>query len=148
MKRPRDGSILRSPKDQRRYYKYVAKHKVADCDFCEYHDSPEVVKEYPQFLVIPNLFPYTVWDGVNVLDHMMLIPKRHVTSMSNFTEEESLEHTKLLGHYEDQGYSVYARSHMNNLKSVPHQHTHLIKTGSKQKRVMLFVSKPHVLISR
>lgn len=148
MKPKRDGSILRSPKGQRKYHNYIVRHKVEGCDFCAYNESSEVVAEHIQFLVIKNMFPYTVWDGMNVLDHLMLIPRRHITSLSELTADESKEYMELLGSYEDAGYSAYSRSHKNNMKTVPHQHTHLLKTGSKQKKLMVFVRKPHVLISR
>ena len=148
MKQLRDGSSLRSPKTQRRWHQYTTKHKIADCDFCEYNDSLAVIKQCNYFLVIRNLFPYTMWDEMDVLDHLMLIPKRHIESLSELSTEESCEYIELLGAYEDKGYSAYSRSHKNSQKSVPHQHTHLIQTGSRRKKLMLFIRKPHVLISR
>ncbi len=97
--------------------------------------------------VVCNIFPYDVWDTSTVKDHLMIVPKRHVDSVSHFKRTEQTEFMALLGKYEAKGYSVYARAPTNKMKSVTHQHTHLIKLGPKV-RNLLYIEKPRLLIAK
>ena len=76
----------------------------------------------------------------------MIIPKRHVEKLSDFTDEEALELVRMSAKYEAEGYNVYARSLDNIGRSVLHQHTHLIKTDSRRTKAIFYIRKPHFLI--
>jgi len=148
MKRPRilEGPIVRSRKQQKAYDRY--RGPLTDCQFCELSPAIDHVKsERELFWVIANLFPYHVWDGSKALDHLLLIPKRHVDSVAHFTHEEKLEYVEILGEYEQLGYSNYARAPHNKRKSVTHQHTHLIEVG-KTINSQLYLRKPFINLAR
>jgi diadenosine tetraphosphate (Ap4A) HIT family hydrolase len=145
MRAMQSGPPVRSRKNEKQYSHYT-RHKADGCDFCAFTvESQQVIKEYPQFWVITNMFAYEIWDGLNVLEHLMVVPKRHVDSISHFNDAESKEYLSILGEYESAGYSIYARAAQNIAKSVQHQHTHLIKMGNKKARALLYVHKPHYL---
>lgn len=95
--------------------------------------------------MVDNLFPYEIWDGHQVADHLMITPKRHVEGMAEFDAAERQEVIELLAKYEAQGYSIYARAPLNKQKTVPHQHTHLIKLHGRPKRFQVACKKPYVL---
>lgn len=120
---------LRDNATQVEYDKFKKKYKNT-CTFCEMpNDNPQqIVKELTEFYLVQNMFPYVVWDSQAVASHLMVVPKRHVISLQELTASESNELIHTLGVYEDQGYSVYARAPGNVIKSVSHQHTHLIQT--------------------
>ena len=75
-----------------------------------------------------------------------IVPKRHLHSISELNESEQKEFVKILADYEYTGFSIYARSHSNSRKSVAHQHTHLIKTDNRVKKLVFFIKKPHFLL--
>lgn len=50
-----------------------------------------------------------------------------------------------ISQYEDNGYHIYARPTNSVTRSVPHQHTHLIKTSDKSVRATFFLQKPYFL---
>ena len=93
------------------------------------------------FWVTRNIFPYTVWDSYFVDEHLMLIPKRHVDSIGKLSDHELMVFGKVLGRYEDAGYSVYGRAATNGSKSVAHQHTHLIKVSSRRIKALVFLER-------
>ena len=108
------------------------------CTFCDIVENPssEVrIDEARHMIVIKNLFPYTLWDGSPVEDHLMIIPKRHLDSAGALNEHEQAEWAKLALKFEKENYSVYARSAGNGAKSIAHQHTHLIKVGARPRRL-------------
>ncbi len=94
-------------------------------------------------LVVTNLYPYRYWEFMDVIDHLMVVPKRHVTAISEFTKAEKLEFLELLSRYEGSGYNVYARAEENVMKTIPHQHTHLIKTKAKTAKAVMFTKQPY-----
>ncbi len=77
----------------------------------------------------------------------MIVPKRHIDSVSHFNGSEQTEFMRMLAKYEAAGYSVYARAPTNKMKSVIHQHTHLIKLGPKV-RSLIYVEKPRLLLAK
>lgn len=132
----------RTLRTQAAYFKYIKRTKHNECAMCEMatptkaDDSHEgqVISRHTHFYVTHNIFPYTVWDGFPVESHLMIVPNRHVDSLAHLTETERLEWVQLVARYEEQDYSVLARSANNAAKSVIHQHTHLIKLASKSRR--------------
>lgn len=118
----------RSEADERAYIEYKKTHNNF-CSFCEMDKSAsELIKDYGIFMIVSNAFPYVTWDRGEVAEHVILIPKRHVESLSLFTNDELKEFAALLAKYESIGYNFYGRSYGSEFKSIKHQHTHLIRT--------------------
>ena len=126
--------------------KYFDRQKVTECPFCASATLARAVKETKSAYIVPNLTFYDVWEGHNVLDHLIVVPKRHVKSMKDLTEAERLEIIDLIADYESQDYSAYARGVGTITRSVEHQHTHLIKLDHKRPKFSLYLHKPYFLI--
>lgn len=125
--------------------------KATGCGFCAFDDDDkknEIVEDYELFWLVKNIFPYDIWDDQGVTDHLMLVPKRHIDSVGDMNDKELLEHSRILGVYDKLGYSIYARSSGNVIKSVVHQHTHLIKLDGKEMSFMVYNKKPYLLIKK
>jgi ATP adenylyltransferase len=139
----------RSRKQALRYRKRLKNRPASTCDFCTLtsQDNTEIIASTKSFKIIRNIFPYSHWDQQEVSDHIMIIPKKHTETILDFTASEAVEYVGLLGSYENQGYNVYARAPVSNIKSIPHQHTHLIKGSGKMQRVLLYVSRPYIRIT-
>lgn len=141
------GSIVRNRAHQRAYNIYRA-HKQPTCQFCEFTpDLDHVIEGHPLFWIVRNLFPYHIWDGSRTGEHLLIVPKRHIDSIADFTPQERNEYMDLLADYETRGYSTYTRAPTSGRKTVVHQHTHLIQVG-KSIKAQLFVEKPHINITR
>lgn len=140
----------RSRKDEKRYTSY--RREVLEqgrCDFCAITPSSEqFVAESKSFYVIRNIFPYTQWDGQGVLDHLLLIPKKHTDTIADFTRDEAVEYVGLIASYESRGYDVNSRGPASNRKSVIHQHTHFIQLDRVHQRFLFYFKKPYIRISR
>jgi diadenosine tetraphosphate (Ap4A) HIT family hydrolase len=112
--------------------KYRAFRKQWDeCSFCAI-DRPdntinEIVEQDDDFWVIKNAFPYKLFDSIEVTDHLLVVPKKHIDSIAQLSQPERQKLIELLSRYEAKGYSIVARSPDNQAKSMAHQHTHLIK---------------------
>lgn len=120
-------------------------HSQVECIFCSVGPKEhQFIKETKSFKVIKNIFSYSSWDEQSVEDHIMIIPKKHVDSISNFDSNESLEFMGLLSSYESRGYSIWARAPGAKTKSVVHQHTHLIKPGTKSHNILFYLKKPYM----
>ena len=100
------------------------------CQFCEIDESSIVGES--DIYVIRNVFPYETWDGGNVINHLLVIPKHHVESLKDFTYKELKAWIEAISHYEHQGYSIYTRGPGSQAKSVVHHHTHLILTEKRK----------------
>lgn len=96
--------------------------------------------------IMPNRVSYDLFEERRVTDHLMVVPKRHVETLADFTKEENLDYMALIGKYEQQGYNVYARGVGSITRSVAHQHTHLIKLRDKKSSLIIFTRKPHFLL--
>lgn len=74
----------------------------------------------------------------------MIVPKRHVKSLSDLTPEEQTDIMKVLAEYEGRNFDIYARSSSSVQRTVPlHQHTHLIKTDTTHAKAALYLKKPY-----
>ncbi len=132
-------------------YRKVQKQRQsnADCQFCRIdRDHEEFVEEGEHFKIITNRFRYSYWDEQDVEEQVMLVPKVHTESIRSLPVEAAAEFLDFIGKYEADGYSIYARPPQSVTKTVPHQHTHLIKTKGKRKRLMIFSRKPFLLFMR
>jgi diadenosine tetraphosphate (Ap4A) HIT family hydrolase len=131
---------------EKRYIKYLKASPKTDCNFCEFSkDSDQVIAESPNFWIVKNIFGYDIWDNMDVIDHLMIVPKKHMTSLAELDVTQLQEYSQLLAKYEAEGYSFYARASTNKAKSVAHQHTHLLKLGNKQKHIYFFMRSPYIL---
>ena len=109
--------------------------------------EPErIVQKTKSFYVLENKYPYSHWDSQAVEDHLMIVPKKHTDTLSDLDASEAVEYVQLVGSYESKGYSVYSRTASSKIKSVAHQHTHLIKTSEKISRFVLYSKKPYIRI--
>ncbi len=139
----------RSRKEHKVYKNYLKKLPKDVCQFCLIDQStPQFIKETKHFKIVQNIFPYSMWDMQSVADHLMIIPKQHTDTLSDLTAEQALEFTHLLADYEKQGYNVYARTPGSGIKSVVHQHTHLIKPGKKTRKFIFYLAKPYLRFGR
>jgi galactose-1-phosphate uridylyltransferase len=140
MYRPRaiTKAYLRDPKHN------LAPDDTEQCPFCALDDR-DIHVDGPSMRVMANRFPYSYWDGGNVVEHLLLVPKRHVLSLAELQDDEKLEAISLMAEYEADGYSVYWRNQTSSSRSIPHQHTHLFKLGDKRLSLLLYLWRPYFL---
>lgn len=136
-------SAMRSRKEEKAYMKYLRELTPGLCVFCESYRQ-ELVREGKYFKAIRNIYPYSFWDGHAVDDHLLVVPKWHTDTLANLTGEQAVEFLNLVSEFENIGYNVYARAPGSQSKSIVHQHTHLIKTHGRSKRVLLHTRKPYM----
>jgi len=138
--------INRSRKVQAAYDDYSRTADPAVCAFCAAKKGDDqLVEEYTYFKVLKNNFGYSMWDGQDVADHLMVVPKEHTDSLAGMTADQKVEYVDIITAYESRGYDIYARAPHSPMKSVVHQHTHLIKPAAgKPKRFLLYVDKPYI----
>jgi len=138
----------RNRKEYKVYKKHTVKtQKAGVCEFCKITaGKDQFVEETKSFKVIKNIFPYTYWDYRRVIEHLMIVPKKHIDTLDDITESEAAEYLQLLGGYESRGYDVFARAPDSVSRSVPHQHMHLIKPEKKPVRFLLYIKRPYLRI--
>jgi len=119
---------------------------VCSFPFCNTDSHQPIVEENETMAVIPNRVKYDVFEGRRVLDHLMIIPKRHVETLSEFSPQELIDFGTLAGKYEAGGYNVYARGVASVSRSVKHQHTHLIKCDDRQHKLLIQSQHPYMMI--
>ncbi len=140
------GPLTRTRKSQKKYKEHLAIPSEG-CDFCKFELGIDpVIKEFKHSWLVNNIYGYDFWDGVEVAEHLLLLPKRHHTKLDEFSESESKELMRLLAQYEQEGYSVYWRAPQNITRSVAHHHIHLIKLKDKRKKALIFIHKPHIVL--
>ena len=135
----------RSAKEEKTYQDYIKNEKKPGCDFCRFEAGDgQVKREETDFYIVENIYGYSHWDSSEVEEHLMIVPKKHVTSLSKLSDTELMAHAKLIQEYEPKGYSTYSRGSESHMKSVPHQHTHLIKLKPGRHKFFLHVQKPYI----
>ena len=133
----------RSTNEENNYRKYLKNENDSSCPFCSIDiNHPQYIEETKYFKIIKNKFPYSIWDGAKVKEHIMLVPIRHIGSLSQVNAGEANDFANILSQYEKQNYNFYGRTHSSNVKSVVHQHTHLLKLGERQHKFVLMLRKP------
>ena len=144
------GPATRSRAMQRKYNEYLNATKEVACVFCVIRDEqPEtIIEENGHTLVVENRFGYMLWDGCEVIEHLMIIPKAHRDEQDSFTEDEMGEWLAESRRYEKKGYSLYTRSQDNVTRSIMHHHTHFIRLGKRRKKYLFYVRKPHILLTK
>lgn len=135
---------------RQRYKKLNNQDKKANiCSFpsCE-GDSEPITEENDTMYIIKNRVTYDIFEGRRVLDHLMVVPRRHIETLADFTQQEQLDHMEMLSRYEKAGYNVYARGVGSVTRSVKHQHTHLIKTSNELPKGIFYIRKPYFLLRK
>jgi diadenosine tetraphosphate (Ap4A) HIT family hydrolase len=136
----------RTRSEFKRYHRYLKKLPAdSGCEFCKFSKgSSQFADQTGHFWIIKNIFPYSLWDELGVEDHLLVVPKKHTDTLSSLPDKAAVEFVDLISSYENRGYSVYARAPGNPIKSVLHQHTHLIKSDNRRRKLLIFVRKPHL----
>lgn len=124
---------------------YKQRHKDDGCPFCLPETLAKATYSDEYVYIVPNLTSYDLWEGHDVRDHLLIIPRRHVHSLDELSDSEKLAVMQQAAVYEKQGYNVYSRGVGAVTRSVKHQHTHLIKTSSVRPRLALFLRRPYLL---
>ena len=138
--------MTRSDSTEQKYAKYRDTLKADECQFCTV-PKRQIVESSKELLVIQNIFPYELWDSCEVLDHLMIVPRRHIVSKSDYSQVEREQFMDVICDYEKNGYSLYSRGHNSIMKSVLHQHSHLIKLDNSARVSHLFFNQePYVQI--
>jgi diadenosine tetraphosphate (Ap4A) HIT family hydrolase len=98
------------------------------CDFCAAIEdrTASVLSVHQTMVILKNAFPYSRWDGRQVRDHVLVVPRRHINQLADMTGDESSDFMDRIAAYEANGYSFYIRSHANKKRSVDHLHGHLL----------------------
>lgn len=127
--------------------KYKSHAPAQTCDFCDpKRQAAQVIAETKHAFVIDNRTHYDQWEMSRVLDHLLVVPKRHVLHLNELQAAERADIMDILADYEGtKHYEIYARSPISATRSVAHQHTHLIKTDHKPGRALLFLRKPYIV---
>lgn len=127
--------------------KLAAYPKPQSCEFCDTQAMRiKMVYESTYCYVIPNRVFYNVWELRDVVDHLLLIPKAHVKSLEELSDEAKLDIMNTMARYEKHFYNIYARAPKSITRSVEHQHTHLIKAADKMGKGAIIFRKPYVFI--
>lgn len=77
----------------------------------------------------------------------MIIPVQHTDTLADIPETAAVEFVQLISKYEQDGYNIYARAPISGMKSVIHQHTHLIKPEGKRISAVVHTRKPYIHIA-
>jgi len=140
-------SETRSRKQFHEYNSYLKSldSGASQCQFCELDaKSPQTIKITKYFKIARNIFPYSVWDSHQVDDHLLLIPKEHTDTLADLSKDAAAEFVKIISDYESSGYNIYARAPGSKMKSIIHQHTHLIKAKPGMISGLLYNRKPYI----
>lgn len=129
-------------------HKYKSHQRSGGCPFCSPETRAAAVYENDLIYIVPNLTQYDLWELHDVVDHLLIIPKRHVETLGELTGEERLAVMDKAADYEAKGYNIYARGVGFVKRSVMHQHTHLIKTTNKKPRLAIFLQSPYYLFKK
>ena len=129
----------------RKNYKNYKNHNDGQCPFC-HPIKQNIIEETSLSLVIKSTYPYSLWEVRDVIEHNLIVPKRHRGSLADLTPAEQQDMVQLMAKYEKLGYDVYSRGTGSVQRTIPlHQHTHLFKTSRKPARLVFFSKKPYFL---
>ncbi len=144
------GPLTRVRKNERKYINHRKNAPTGECVFCsrDLKGLGKIYEDHKDYYVVDNLFGYDVWDGCDVDDHLMVVPKKHTDSLSGLSKQAKSSIMEVVARYEARGYSIYARAPNNLTKSIVHQHTHLVKVGPRRKKILIYLYKPHLLLFR
>lgn len=140
------GPSGRNPEVQAIYAVEMRDRDPNVCNFCN-HTTQRIIGNLATHWVIDNLYPYELYDDMVVSDHLLIVPKRHIVGISEFTDQERIDYLDTVAEYEDEGYTLFARAPQNKAKSVTHQHSHLIKPDMTREPIqsLMYNRTPHVV---
>ncbi len=116
------------------------------CPFCDETTVAKAVAGNEHVYLVPNIVQYDLWELHDVTDHLLVIPRRHAKTLAELSKAERQAVIDVCAEYEAKGYGIYARGNGSVLRSVTHQHTHLIKTTNKMPRLTIYLRRPYWLI--
>jgi hypothetical protein len=120
------------------------------CTFCsDAAPSGGFIEETEHARVIPNRTHYDLWEGRYVAEHYLVVPKLCVGSLNELPDDAArLDIMNIIATYEQQGFNVYARAVGSPLRSVRHQHTHLIKFSTQpHPKYTVYIEKPYTVLA-
>ncbi|HKX72898.1 MAG TPA: HIT domain-containing protein [Candidatus Saccharimonadales bacterium] len=139
--------MFRFPEHQQAYNDYLASAQGKTCPFCDPADETRTVyHEATHALVIQNIFPFDIWEGYKVTDHLLVIPRRHASSLRQLNDAERKDMVDIYAQYESEGYNIYSRAPQSGARSYPHVHTHLIKVTGEPAQTVNYTRAPHNLV--
>jgi diadenosine tetraphosphate (Ap4A) HIT family hydrolase len=130
---------------RKKYEAQITANSKKMCPFCDPETRSKTVRDFKDFYIVKNIVEYDVWELHNVVEHLLLVPKKHAENLNVLSDSERLEFMNIIAEYESDGYNIYARGVKSERRSIVHQHTHLIKTRGKQAYLSLFSRKPYFL---
>ena len=128
------GNIVCEPNVERYYgskpdlvrkYKEIA--EGGECPFCPAGIEKQgfsIVRETPNWIAVKNQYPYP-----HTALHLLLVSKRHITSFSEFTDEELAEWNRLIRDLTldyPEGYGLALRVGEVGGVTLYHLHWHII----------------------
>lgn len=142
--------FARKPADERKYIAYLDEERAHQrCAFCLFDATYEhYIEQTDDLWVVASRFPYSYWDSCSVIEHLMIVPKRHISTFGEFNEAESRQYFETMARYETTGYSIYTRAPHNVVKTYPHVHTHLFKLKNKKNKLTIYIEKPYINIHK
>lgn len=133
--------MYRSTKKEKAYHEY--RPTEVGCYFCK-PEPKVIVKRFNDFYIMKNNFSYDFWDGQNVLEHLMLVTKKHDAYLVG--RNELLEqYSKIMNKYNKLGYDIFIRTSGSPSRSQAHFHTHLIKASGKKFNKLVYTFVPYKL---
>lgn len=134
-------------KTRKKYVRHNQGDKTSkwDCPFpsCNEGADQPTLFENKTMYIIANRVSYDTFEMQGVEHHLLLIPKRHLETFADFSEQERLDMMRIASDYEQRGYCIFARGVGNINRSVKHQHTHLIKLDNKKAKLLIYSKKPY-----
>lgn len=134
--------MYRSTKRENLYHKY--KKTEVGCYFCE-PEPHVVILKTKNFYVSKNNFPYDFWDGQKIVNHLLVVSKKHFSTLETSDDSLILEYGRLVNEYSNRGFDIYMRTPNSPSRSQPHFHTHLIKTNGKKIKSLKYKTEPYLL---
>lgn len=114
------------------------------CYFCK-PEPKVVIKKFKDFYIMKNNFPYDFWDGQDVLEHLMMVTKKHTAYLVEKSGLLLKQHSKIMNSYNKLGYDIFIRTSGSPSRSQAHFHTHLIKASGKKFKRLKYNFKPYSL---
>lgn len=137
-------AIGRSEATQARYNEHWLQKSLSgdtSCDLCRTaEEKPRAIKIGGKTLelvekhiaLVDNDYPYVVYDGYEVFEHRMVVPKSHHAELKDFFPEEYAGYMGAMAIIMQEYDLTFTRSPQNNGSSIKgHLHTHAMKLGRR-----------------
>ncbi len=134
--------MYRLPNHEIKYKNHLVKE--LGCPFCN-PNPKQVLKRIGNFYLIKNIYGYDLWDRRRVVDHLLIVPKKHAKDFKSVGKGDIETYFKIMAKYSGSGYDIFTRAASSRTKSQSHFHTHLIKTSGKLAKIINFSDDPYNL---